>query len=704
MSKKQNPYHLWLGLPAEAVSPDFFQLLGIDRNATDNQQIAATARTNAQRLLDRLKQVPVKSDGEKAIRETLKTRIVTAHKTISDPAKRKQYADALAAKSSASGVLPVAAPPVPPTAPPPPPVAASPNTPSPPSDTPANIPQAIPMAMPIDSAPQQAEAGSSSGDQFAGLADEETVRVRPVRARGKRSSIIPIVVTLLVITVIGGLVSLLAKYNNVFDVLAKQNQNVVTQTDPNTPVIPATDTVSTEPHADPEPLKVPKSFEALADAQSQNEQGTPEEKSTTPSPTGKATEGSAAKPEGSMAKPEGSTTKPEGSMVKPEGSDGKTDGSSEKPPAEILADAPEVSDADRAAGVSIARVAANMIHAAFSRRDIPAAKSANQRIKRLASAEFLDAQTKSLLEKQASQNEQMISHLDVFLSQLKTTANELPGGHEVKVGKLIMALVDAGPTEVTLRRAGRNEAIPYTDLPTSVAIMLGDMGSKKNVPKWNMAKAADLTIQAQHSPALREAAEPFLAQSISDGYDVECQAISDYSDIMWRRQHLPQQRTADPTEEEANAQLKEFRAASGYKNPNVVKSALASELIEKLLFSLDPKPEARLARLYEAITIAARHKEFDGMLAATCELYELADLNNFADSVVKPINLCMRTDMSAAEARHLVHTIIAIVRQHSDRQRIDEKAKAKLLRHAQTLVEEFQFSVLAPRVEQLAEQ
>jgi len=187
----------------------------------------------------------------------------------------------------------------------------------------------------------------------------------------------------------------------------------------------------------------------------------------------------------------------------------------------------------------------------------------------------------------------MIGHLEVFLDQLRSAAEEMPGGQDVKVGKLIMGLLDANPTEVTLRRAGRNEVIPYSDLPNSVALALGDQGSKKSVPKWNMAKAADLIIMSQYNPSLQEKAEPFLTQSISDGYDMECEAISAYADTLWQKENLPK-RSADPTLDQVAAELKEFRAANGYKNPKVVTPDMAPALIEELLFSPTSEPKQRV--------------------------------------------------------------------------------------------------------------
>jgi polyhydroxyalkanoate synthesis regulator phasin len=682
MSRKQNPYHLWLGLPAENASPNFFQLLSIAPNADDNNQIAASARSNAQQLLNRLKNIPVKNDGEKAIREKLKTRIVKAHKTISDPGKRKQYVEALAAKHSISGVLPAVAPPTPPVsaesqpASPTPPVAPQPP-PTPSGNTPANIPQAIPLAMPLDSSPQQPDAASNSEDPFAGISDEDTVRVRPVRARGKRSSIIPILVTLLIIAVIGGLVSLLAKYNNVFDVLAKRDQNAGNAT---TPAVPDPKTVTAGPNAansdassDAEPLKVPQQFKDLTDSQSKRRQDGSSDKNAT-----------------------------DMSPVEIPATEEISEGSNSK--ANDTEEAQDASSADPVASATIARVAANMVRAALLRRDLPAAKAANERLNRLGDAEFLNGATKSLLKETEARNAHMIAHQEVFLEQLRSAAEELPGGQDIKVGSLIMGLLDAGPTEVTLRRAGRNEVIPYTDLPNSVAIALGEQGSKKSMPKWNMAKAADLIIHSQFSPPLKEKALPLLRQSISDGYDIECEAISAYGDMPWQQQDLPQERAADPTLDQVTAKLKEFRAANEYKNPKLVKAEMAPALLEKLLFSVAPSPEQRVARLSDAIAIAARQNEFDAVLVAAGELYELSNHVHVADMVVKPIDRCMRGDMTAAQARHLVHTIVAMVRQHSERRNFKKKARSELIRHARTLVEEFQFSELAPKVKQLAQQ
>lgn len=684
MSKKQNPYHLWLGLPVELVSPDFFQLLGIPPNATDDQKIAAAARARAQKLLDALKNVPIKNESEQTIQEKLKSRIVTAHKTISDPAKRKQYAAALATKRAGASSTSMLEPPKPPAETPP-------VTPAPPSSNAnSNIPQAIPLAMPLDSQPQQVVATPPEAGQFDSLSDEDIVRVRPVRARGKRSSIVPIVVTLLITSVIGGLVSLLTKYNNVFDVLAKRDQDVATSsvnTVNDQDRVPLESVDVPDANADPEPLQVPENFQAISNAQAQAMgSASTGNKLSEPPPPVKETGGSGT------TKMTTETVEKTATMFEEEAT----------PPSK---DGPEASPAEKAASESVARVAANMVRQALLRRDIPAAKAANQRVESLIEGFGLpDQSIQTSLEKNHATNEQMIGHLEVFLAQLQSAAVEMPGGQDIKVGKLVMSLVDAGPKEVTLRRAGGNDVVPYTDLPLSVAIALGDQGAKKSVPKWNMAKAAALTIHSRYNPALLERADPLLKQCLSDGYNKECKTISSYSLDLWQTQHLPATLPADPTLDEVSALLKDFRADNGYKNPNRVKPDSVGDLLETLLIELPESPEQRRAHLSEAIAVAAVDKRFDALLSATDELYRLSNPTNVADTVVKPINRSMRSDMTNDQARHLIHTVIGLTKQLDGREGFDQKSKDKLISHAQTLVEEFSFSELAPKVKQLAKQ
>ncbi len=679
MSRKLNPYHLWLGLPAEVVSPDFFQLLGVSTNATDDKQIAASARAEAQKLLDRLKELPVKRESEKAIRDKLRSRIVTAHKTISDPAKRKQYLAALASKKAAASSTSASAPPKPPTN--------KPTTP-PPENAAPNIPQAIPLAMPLDSSPPQRKAKSEDAGRFDALEDEEVVRVRPVRVRGKRSSIVPIVVSLLVITVIGGLVSLLAKYNNIFDVLAKTNQGIGTPTVNAIENMDPSLKLAADADANPEPLKVPKNFQMLSDAQRQASNNA-------------STKNKSAKTTLAEKNAGGGITK--AGRDSPEEAGAKKETMSNDEANAAPTDAPEASAADKAASATVARVAANIVRQALLRHDIPAAKKANQQIEQLVGGFGLpDAITQASLEKEHITNAEMIDHLEVFLSQLQSAAVEMPGGQDIKVGKLVMSLVDASPTNVTLRRAGRNDVVPYTDLPVSVAIALGDQGSKESMPKWNMAKAAVLTMHARHNPALLEQVKPLLRQCISDGYDDQCEVISAYGDISWQQRYLTEERPADPTSDEVDQRLKDFRADNEYKNPIRVKSDFVDDILEMLLIELPESPEQRRAYLSEAIGIATMHKRFDAVLAATGELYTLCNLENLKDTVVTPINRCMRSDMSATQARHLIHTIIGLTKQLGNREGFDQKSKDKLTSHAQTLVEEFSFSELAPKVRELS--
>ena len=85
--------------------------------------------------------------------------------------------------------------------------------------------------------------------------------------------------------------------------------------------------------------------------------------------------------------------------------------------------------------------------------------------------------------------------------------------------------------------------------------------------------------------------------------------------------------------------------------------------------------------------------DFDALLVATDELFTLANKDNVKDTLIVPINRLMRTDISAVQARKLVKTILYIIENY-DGQSFDKDASDKLFRHAQTLIEDFQFPEL----------
>ena len=699
MAKKKNPYHLWLGFPPEVNSPDYFQLLGLQRTITDPQLIATTASHNAQKLLGRLKQANIKNDSEKAIRDKLKARIVTAHKTLTDSQKRQQYMVSVAAKTTQTRKTTAeSSSPKPNVSKPPTDKDANdsksklPRQPTSSPETRGNVPLAIPLAVPLTTVsppeqppvpsthvPAQSNRDAPNGILINSINDEEIVNVRPVRARRKRSSAIPIVVMLLVTSIIGGLVYLLSKYHNVFDVLAKRNQSnqtpsVADRSPTNFPsaALSARDSDKPKTEQDRPSLTTPKTFEELKNAQEQQRQRTES---------------------GSADKASDDTNPARGGSIKP--SNQPTDAVSNSSTTEDL----DPSDS------STLRVAANLVRVALLRRDISAAKVANDQITTLLkNNDSWSAGAIRVLQNEHQKNQNMIGHLQVFLQQVKSAAGEIAGGQDIIVGNLVMALVDSGPTKVTLRTAGRNEVIPYRSLPNSIAIAIGDQGTKESVPRWNMAKAADLIIQSKKNAKLLSKAKPFLDQSIADGYGDASKAITAFADAQWQELNLPQNRPSDPTKDQTEQLLQDLRSANGYANPRGLQNDQANELLEKLLFSPAPSPKVRVARLIEAIAIAANLKRFDAMFVATEEIYRLSNPVNVTHTLVKPIDRLMRVDMTATEARHFVVILLQLVRQHDQRTHFRAKATPKLLRHAQTLVEEFEFVELEPQVKKLAGQ
>ena len=672
MAKKQNPYHLWLGLPKNLTAPNYFQLLGIESSDQDQKRIVQTARTNAQALLDRLTKVPLKTDNQKAVRDKMKARIVTAHKTLVDPEKRKQYITVLSKKQASTSTISSLG-----TIEPFVPEQLSPQQPAPlqsPAQPPAQtIPPAIPMAVPFQATapPAAPSPATTSNDPFAGIEADESVRVRPVRARGKRSSVIPIVVTLLVIAVIGGLVSFLTSYKNVFEVLADRDKPNVPAVVPNAPV--STNTVRSLPEDQSaeetvEPLTVSDNFDELQRATQK---------------AAMANKFVAGGNDPPKEMPSKETPAKEG-----EAASAWVDSRKFSP-----AYAGFKNDYDRGPWGSVLRSSANQVHVALRNRDVDAARQANQRRAQLIKAAEVPAEIKEEYQELADVDNEMIVHIENFLKQVRSAAIEMPGGQDIKVGSLIMAMVDANQNEITVRRAGRNEVLPYQVLPTSIAIAIGEQGSKESIPKWRLAQAADYAVRLDSRSDTKLALDPLLQQCLSDGYDVECRSIKAAADDARKGNFTTKNPLSDLSQDELNEAMAEFRAANGYKNPAFIKPDDGQAILDKLLYEPSEDPQERIARLTEAIAVAARILDFDSLTVATDELFALAKVNNLKDTLVVPINRLMRTDMSATQARQFVKTILRILDDY-DGPSFDKEASAKLFRNAQTLVEEFQFPEL----------
>ena len=679
MAKKQNPYHLWLGLPKNLTAPNYFQLLGIDSTDQDQKRIVQTARTNAQALLDRLTKVPLKTDNQKAVCDKMKARIVTAHKTLVDPEKRKQYLTALSKKQASTSTISSEG-----TIEPFVPEQPSPQQPAPSQSTAQTIPPAIPMAVPFQATepPAVPSPATTSNDPFAGIEADESVRVRPVRARGKRSSVVPIVVTLLVIAVIGGLVSFLTSYKNVFEVLAeRENKNVPASgatTEPAasgavaaTPVnVPADKKEVEEPVA---PLQVSDNFKEMKRLQAK-----------------KAMENGAVADGNDKAKKK--RRKKVTSKEKPSKNinDVPAEGySKDFPPAYAGFEM----DSDRGPWGSVVRAAADQVHVALRNRDVEAARQASQRLQQLIEAAKVPAAVRAKYQTLADIDNEMIVHIENFVKQVRSAAIEMPGGQDIKVGSLLMAMVDADQNQITVRRAGRNEVLPYEILPTSIAIAIGEQGSKESVPRWNLAQAADYAVRLDERSGTNEKLDSLIKQSLSDGYDIESRSIAAAAKLAMRGNLTTENPLPDLNEKEITKAMGEFRGANGYKNPAFIKPDGGQKVLDSLLFEPTEDPQQRVARLAEAIGVAARLMDFDALLVATDELFTLANKDNVKDTLIVPINRLMRTDMSATEARKLVKTILHIIENY-DGPSFDKDASDKLFRHAQTLIEDFQFPEL----------
>ncbi len=727
MAKKQNPYQLWLGLHPKLTNPNLFQLLGVDPRSQDEAAIKQKAIASAKMLLQRLKAVEPKSDAEKVFKQKLHAKIVLAHDTIIAPQKRKQYLNALLANSAAQKKT--AAPPI---SPPPSTSAehpASPNsaensapnpipapTPAPPTPTPPplnpglaspplppeQIPTAIPMAMPVSpalAATNDAEGASefSMGDataqparpaqpSFDNLDAQPQVKVYARKRKTSRSWLVPIVVLTLIVGGVGGLVSMMTKYSNIFELIPSLKEKVVV--------------VSTDPaqagagESKPTPLKVPEMFADVVKQQA-------------------AEETEMEIPQGSMSKPDAEAEKEQPKkdkqQMKPEGEKSQNDSldaentNAKKPVMEgSSAKVRSLKDSE----LSSLRLALHRSRDALFRQDGSLAKHFNSDVKDLLKR-YKIKNTKTIAPKQrglvraVKTNEQVIGWVDDFWEQVKLSSIEIAGGESIVVGGKTMALVEATDEGVVLRITGQNERIPYRDLTPILATTLGEKGSKQSVPRWNLAQAAYLGVMAAQYPDARQLQFRILNQVKIDGFDIESQVISDYTDPDWLGLGLPKEKLKPLSDDRFQEIIANQRKRLNYKNPTAVPVDRVDALIYQLTLNLREDPAVRVARLWEAVAMIKKgHRIFD-LMYVNRELNDCCTEVDFDRSFVDPILQIASEEKAPGFQDQLARQIIVFIKQFDGNRNLTRAMRAKLLKGVKKIakdLENHQLSAMAGRV------
>ena len=714
MAKKQNPYQLWLGLNPKLTNPNLFQLLGVDPRSQDEAAIKQKAVTSAKTLLQKLKAVQPKSDTEKVFKKKLHAKIVLAHETIIAPDKRKKYLNTLVANAAAQKKA-AASPGSPPTnttianqatpnAPAPPNVSAPPNAPAtsapppPPNPVvatpPAEIPSAIPMAMPVSSTPAatngtedapafslvDAPAGRS-GPNFDNLDAEPQFKVYSKKRKTSRSWVVPIVILTLLVGGVGGLVSMMTKYSNIFELVPALKDKVTVVANNTTPTegdgsknstltVPETPNNAIKYKGDEDPdMEIPKD-------------GMPkliEEKD----------KGSMTKPEGKKSQSNSSDT----NKGEPKKSD--VEGSSNKK--RTLVDST----------LSSLRMGLYRSRDSLFRQDSGLAKHFNGDVKDLLKR-YNIANTKTITPEQrgliraVKTNEQIIGWVDDFWEQVKLSAIEMAGGDTIKIGDKTMALVEATEKDIVLRVAGQNERILYSNLTPILATTLGEMGAKKSVPRWNLAQAAYLGVMAEQYSDAKKLQYRILNQLKIDGFDVESEAIADFTEPDWLELGLPKEKLEPFGEDQFNELIGKQRKQLGYENPSNVPDDRVDELIYKLTLNLRKNPEIRVARLWDAIAMIKKGRRTWDLMFVNRELNNCCTEVDFNRSFVDPALHIAKEEKRPDRQDLLARQIIIFVKQFDGNPSFKPAMREKLVQTVRKIAKGLQNNQLAAMAEQLS--
>ena len=711
MAKKRNPYQLWLGLNPKLTNPNLFQLLGVDPRSTDETAIKQKAVSSAKVLLQRLKAVEVKSDAEKVFKQKLHAKIVLAHETLIAPEKRKQYRQALIAKADANKQNPATPVPAPPNttsanqaAPAPPPVNpsvgnsstvnVSPGSPIPASPE-VEIPSAIPMAMPVSSTTQTIITTNSAEDEPAGQGEpnfdnldaQPQVKVYSKKRKTSRSWIVPIVVLTLLVGGVGGLVSMMTKYSNIFELIPSLKEKV-TVVQPNDskdtpPGVTASDGSKTET------LTVPETAHNAIDYKGDEDPNMEDSDREKRLRDGEDKMGSMTKStEEAEMKPDNKNTQSNRS------------GANEDDPQKVRT----IGDGK----LNTIRLALHRSRDALFRQDLVLAKHFNGDVKNLlkrykiAADEVVALDQRGLI-RAAKTNQQIIKWVGDFWEQVKSSSIEMSGGDSIKIGDKTMGLVEANDEGIVLRVAGQNESIRYSDLTPILATTLGDLGSKESVPRWNLAQAAYMGVMSAQYPDLKQLQYRILNQLKIDGYDMESETISDFTEPDWFQLGLPKKKMAPLDDSRFNEVIAGQRKRLDYKHPASVPVERVDEVIYKLTLNIRNDSAVRVARLWEAIALIKKGNRIWDLMYVNRELNDCCTEVDFNKSFVDPILHIAKEDKDPAIQDQIARQTIIFVKEFDGNPSFTPAMRKKLVQSVRKIAKDLNSGQLAAMAEQLSQ-
>ena len=284
-----------------------------------------------------------------------------------------------------------------------------------------------------------------------------------------------------------------------------------------------------------------------------------------------------------------------------------------------------------------------------------------------------------------------------FWKQVHDSAEGISGAQEIVIGSQIVGFVESKPTSVIVRRAGGNIEYDYSWCPPGLALAIAEQGAVKDVPTWNMQKAAFFSVDQLSGNDHLDRIDEFLAIAESANHD--CEAIRRFSKFSFGKLGVPQEKVEFPEQDEIDPAVQQFRDEMGYDRVDKVDQGKAIEHAKLLLQIDSPNFDQHVSILEEARQLAIQ-----GGSASLAE-DALLDLNNFANFDLTMLSHKTYSDLcdgrrTAPQIRDLMERAIPYLNSELG-DRLDSKKKTRLAKELAELAEKFNMRDAYRRLSQI---
>ena len=293
--------------------------------------------------------------------------------------------------------------------------------------------------------------------------------------------------------------------------------------------------------------------------------------------------------------------------------------------------------------------------------------------------------------------EKLMSNVDGFWEQVHKSAETITGAAQIVVGSQRVGFVESKPDSVIIRRSGANIEYQYSFCPPGLAVAIAEQGAVKDVPTWNIHKAAFYTLDQLGGLDHGRRIDEFLKVAEDAGHD--CEYIRRLGKLDFGSLGRPESKAEFPSKSELAAAVEAFRAQNDYKTARQLKGQKAYELAEQLFKSDAANAEQRIGLLEEARLLAIQAGAASLAEDAIYELDAVGEIEQAEVACETFTQICTKK-LEPAQVRQLMERAIGYLNSNSA-QSVKARSRAALKERLQKLAERYRMTDAARRLEQI---